>query len=179
MLTFLLVGGFYVKQVPVWIGWIKYVSFVYWGYNLLLKIQFGGATYYSSGSSSGPGGQQPVNVQHSLGLPTDPNSSRAPEVLVLLAMLLILRSLTYMVLRHKTEVRQPKQPAAVGGSVVTATTAAGGAGAGGGVGVGVGGGGKAASGEGAQRARRQGEVSGGEKMAGPVAGGGSNGGGRG
>lgn len=42
MLTFLLVGGFYVRDVPVWIGWIKYVSFVYWGYNLLCKIQFRG-----------------------------------------------------------------------------------------------------------------------------------------
>lgn len=28
MLTFLLVGGFYVRDVPVWIGWIKYLSFV-------------------------------------------------------------------------------------------------------------------------------------------------------
>jgi hypothetical protein len=31
MLTFLLVGGFYVKDVPVWIGWIKYFSFIYLG----------------------------------------------------------------------------------------------------------------------------------------------------
>ena len=30
MLTFLLVGGFYVRDVPAWIGWIKYISFVYW-----------------------------------------------------------------------------------------------------------------------------------------------------
>lgn len=42
MLTFLLVGGFYVRDVPVWIGWIKYLSFVYWGNNLLIKIQFRG-----------------------------------------------------------------------------------------------------------------------------------------
>ncbi len=30
MLTFVLVGGFYVKEVPGWIGWIKYLSFIYW-----------------------------------------------------------------------------------------------------------------------------------------------------
>ncbi len=36
-------------QVPVWIGWIKYLSFVYWGYNLLIKVQFRGATYYDNG----------------------------------------------------------------------------------------------------------------------------------
>lgn len=36
-------------QVPVWIGWIKYLSFVFWGYNLLIKVQFRGATYYDNG----------------------------------------------------------------------------------------------------------------------------------
>ncbi|GIL44843.1 hypothetical protein Vafri_2304, partial [Volvox africanus] len=30
VLLFLLVGGFYVKKVPVWIGWLKYLSFIYW-----------------------------------------------------------------------------------------------------------------------------------------------------
>ncbi|KAG2437947.1 hypothetical protein HXX76_005562 [Chlamydomonas incerta] len=119
MLTFLLVGGFYVKQVPAWIGWIKYISFVYWGYNLLLKVQFGGATYTGADGA-------PVSVQHSLGLPTDPNASKAPEVLVLLGMLVILRSLTYVVLRHKTEVRQPKQPAVLAAAGLAAAAAGGG-----------------------------------------------------
>jgi hypothetical protein len=41
ILTFLLVGGYYVRNIPVWINWIKYISFLYWGFNLLLKIQFG------------------------------------------------------------------------------------------------------------------------------------------
>jgi len=40
MLTFLLVGGYYVRNIPVWIGWIRYLSFLYWGYNLLIKTQF-------------------------------------------------------------------------------------------------------------------------------------------
>lgn len=44
MLTFMLVGGYYVRNVPVWIGWIKYISFVYWGNSLLTKIQFRGVT---------------------------------------------------------------------------------------------------------------------------------------
>ncbi|KAG2493515.1 hypothetical protein HYH03_008330 [Edaphochlamys debaryana] len=104
MLTFLLVGGFYVRQVPVWIGWIKYISFVYWGYNLLLKVQFRGNTYLDAAGRA-------VNVQSALGLPTNPNASPAAEVLVLLAMLAVLRSLTYVVLRRKTEVRPPKQAA--------------------------------------------------------------------
>lgn len=40
ILTFLLVGGYYVRSIPIWIGWIRYISFIYWGFNLLLKIQF-------------------------------------------------------------------------------------------------------------------------------------------
>ncbi|GLC73199.1 hypothetical protein PLESTF_001346200 [Pleodorina starrii] len=101
MLSFLLVGGFYVKAVPVWIGWIKYLSFIYWGFNLLLKIQFRGYTYWE-------GGAPVTDIQSALGLPTDPSSSVAPDVLVLLGMLLLLRTLTYLVLRIKTEVKQPK-----------------------------------------------------------------------
>lgn len=40
ILTFLLVGGYYVRNIPVWISWIRYLSFLYWGYNLLIKAQF-------------------------------------------------------------------------------------------------------------------------------------------
>jgi hypothetical protein len=28
------------RSIPVWIGWIKYLSFLYWGYNLFTKSQF-------------------------------------------------------------------------------------------------------------------------------------------
>eukprot|EP00198_Chlamydomonas_reinhardtii_P001397 XP_001690733.1 predicted protein [Chlamydomonas reinhardtii] len=37
MLSTMLVGGYYVRGIPVWISWLKYVSFIYWGWNLLLK----------------------------------------------------------------------------------------------------------------------------------------------
>lgn len=40
ILTFLLMGGYYVRNIPVWISWIRYISFLYWGYNLLIKSQF-------------------------------------------------------------------------------------------------------------------------------------------
>ncbi len=50
----------------------------------------------------------PVNPQAALGLPADPDQSVVAEVLVLLAMLLALRVLTYVVLRKKTDVKQPK-----------------------------------------------------------------------
>lgn len=35
-------GGYYVRGIPVWISWLKYVSFIYWGWNLLLKVRSAG-----------------------------------------------------------------------------------------------------------------------------------------
>lgn len=49
----------------------------------------------------------PACLQSALRLPVDPTSSVAPEVLVLLAMLVILRATTYLVLRRKTAATQP------------------------------------------------------------------------
>lgn len=40
------VGGFYVTTIPVWIAWLKYLSFIYYGYNLLLKIEYVDRTLY-------------------------------------------------------------------------------------------------------------------------------------
>ena len=33
------------KGIPVWVSWIKYVSIIYWGWNLLLKIEFSNRSY--------------------------------------------------------------------------------------------------------------------------------------
>ncbi|GLI64948.1 hypothetical protein VaNZ11_008352 [Volvox africanus] len=105
ILAFLLVGGFYVKTVPVWISWLKYLSFIYWGYNLLLKIQFRKNVYYN--------GATPVtDLPSALGLQIDPDVGAAPELLVLIAMLVVLRALTYVVLRVKTEIPQTRSKSA-------------------------------------------------------------------
>ncbi|KAG6554670.1 hypothetical protein Mapa_003688 [Marchantia paleacea] len=36
----ILTGGYYVVHVPAWIEWMKYLSFNYYAYNLLSKIQY-------------------------------------------------------------------------------------------------------------------------------------------
>lgn len=111
MLTFLLVGGFYVRDVPTWMAWIRYISFVYWGYNLLLKIQFGGGgdgalQYYDCSTAGGGGGCTPVtDLGTALRMPVDPNQSPWLEVVVLIGMMLLLRALTYWVLKRKTATR--------------------------------------------------------------------------
>lgn len=118
MLGFMLVGGYYVRGIPVWISWIRYLSFVYWGFNIMLKIEFSGVTYYQCGSATGLGGSssdalaaavaagpcEPVpDLQAALQLPVDPNSSAALDIGVLIAMLVVLRLLVYSTLRQKTK----------------------------------------------------------------------------
>jgi hypothetical protein len=33
-----------VRDVPAWISWIRYLSFVYWGNNLLMRVEYSGVT---------------------------------------------------------------------------------------------------------------------------------------
>uniref|UniRef100_A0A1J3CRQ5 ABC transporter G family member 22 n=1 Tax=Noccaea caerulescens TaxID=107243 RepID=A0A1J3CRQ5_NOCCA len=40
VMTFMLAGGFFVKKVPVFISWIRYISFNYHTYKLLIKVQY-------------------------------------------------------------------------------------------------------------------------------------------
>ena len=42
------VGGFYISNIPVWISWLKYASFIFYSYNLLLKARLN----LSSGQST-------------------------------------------------------------------------------------------------------------------------------
>jgi hypothetical protein len=84
--------------------------------NLLLKIEFAGATYYSCGSSglgtldassaAGPSAapcHSVPDLQAALQLPTNPNESPALEVGVLFGMLVLLRLMVYYTLRQKTK----------------------------------------------------------------------------
>ncbi|KAJ9693827.1 hypothetical protein PVL29_009675 [Vitis rotundifolia] len=40
VMTFMLAGGYFVKKVPIFISWIRYISFNYHTYKLLLKVQY-------------------------------------------------------------------------------------------------------------------------------------------
>lgn len=120
MLTFMLVGGFYVKNIPAWIAWLKYGSFLTYSFNLLSKIQFGGQTYYDcDGVGPPPGGAALVpsldcppvaDLQAALKLGADPNGPPW-EVGVLLGFLVVFRALVYVALRVKTAPNGPSQRA--------------------------------------------------------------------
>ncbi|XP_068645009.1 ABC transporter G family member 9-like [Aristolochia californica] len=52
LLTFLLASGYYVQHVPVFISWIKYISFNHYAYKLLLTSQYTKKQTYKCGSDS-------------------------------------------------------------------------------------------------------------------------------
>jgi len=97
VLTIMLVGGFYVENIPVWIDWLKYLSFIRYGYFITLKLQFRDENVRSGGQV------EPISDTNIL--PLDVNSSVGEEVGALFAMLVGLRFLVYFALRWKTNVR--------------------------------------------------------------------------
>lgn len=46
-MTMVLTGGFFVVDLPDWIGWLRYLSFVYYTLGILLYVEFNGRTIYS------------------------------------------------------------------------------------------------------------------------------------
>ena len=40
VLTSMLLGGFYVRVLPFWLDWAKNLSFVTYGYDALLQLEF-------------------------------------------------------------------------------------------------------------------------------------------
>lgn len=98
----MLVGGFFVRNLPGWIKWAQYLSFFYYGYNLLYGIQFSGQGPYLD-CSDGPDACQPVDdISLWLGLPTSAGANTGLNVGLLFATFLLFRATTFYVLKHKT-----------------------------------------------------------------------------
>ncbi|KAL0410214.1 UNVERIFIED_CONTAM: ABC transporter G family member 22 [Sesamum latifolium] len=51
VMTFMLAGGYFVKDVPTFISWLRYLSFNYHTYKLLLKVQYEHITHSINGVS--------------------------------------------------------------------------------------------------------------------------------
>uniref|UniRef100_A0A0E0CVE0 ABC transporter domain-containing protein n=1 Tax=Oryza meridionalis TaxID=40149 RepID=A0A0E0CVE0_9ORYZ len=80
VMTFMLAGGFFVKRVPPFISWLRYLSFNYHTYRLLLKVQY-----------------HPVPDILINAIPLD---NGVTEVVALVAMIIGYRVLAYMSLRR-------------------------------------------------------------------------------
>ncbi|KAF5832191.1 hypothetical protein DUNSADRAFT_11998 [Dunaliella salina] len=113
VLTIMLVAGFYVSDIPIWIRWLKYISFIFYGYNLLLKIEFGDRQlkcedFYRAKPDAPPGREYCTVADaeiYQIDVDADYQSVDANvtlEVLVLVGYMLILRAGVYYALVRKT-----------------------------------------------------------------------------
>ncbi|KAK4491795.1 hypothetical protein RD792_002571 [Penstemon davidsonii] len=96
LMLFLLTGGYYVQHIPVFMQWLKYVSFMYYGFRLLVKVQYSGDQLYECESKGGC-----RRLQSSPSFDTVNLNGGLKEVWVLLAMALAYRLCAYVCLRRK------------------------------------------------------------------------------
>jgi len=86
MLAFMLTGGFYVAGIPSWIAWVKYLGFIYYGWNILLYVEYNGRQIESWPE----------------GFPALEDLKPGRDLGILFAMLIFSRICIYYVLRKKT-----------------------------------------------------------------------------
>ncbi|KAI3456785.1 hypothetical protein Pfo_013448 [Paulownia fortunei] len=99
LMLFLLTGGYYVQHIPKFMQWLKYVSFMYYGFRLLVKVQYSGDQLYECESKGGC-----RRLQSSPSFDTVNLNGGLKEVWVLLAMALAYRFSAYICLRRKVSV---------------------------------------------------------------------------
>ncbi|KAH9314022.1 hypothetical protein KI387_022649 [Taxus chinensis] len=95
MLTFMLAGGFFVQRVTVFIKWIRYLSFNYYTYRILLKIQYDADQSYNCSSSKGC-----ESIASSPSLRNIPLDGGAKEAMIMLLMVVAYRLLAYYSLQR-------------------------------------------------------------------------------
>ncbi|GLJ50355.1 hypothetical protein SUGI_1072920 [Cryptomeria japonica] len=95
LLVFLLTGGYYVQHIPVFVRWIKHLSFLYYGFRLLLKVQYSADEMYDC---LGEGGCK--SLQSSPSMDTITLNGGVEEGWVLICMALAYRVCAYICLRR-------------------------------------------------------------------------------
>ncbi|XP_010676075.2 ABC transporter G family member 26 isoform X2 [Beta vulgaris subsp. vulgaris] len=96
LMLFLLTGGYYVQHIPKFMRWLKYTSFMYYGFRLLLKVQYSGDQLYECESRGGC-----RHLQSSPSFDTVNLNGGLQEVWILLAMAVGYRLLAYISLRRR------------------------------------------------------------------------------
>ncbi|KAK7386020.1 hypothetical protein VNO78_32066 [Psophocarpus tetragonolobus] len=99
LMLFLLTGGYYVQHVPKVMQWLKYLSFVYYGFRLLLKVQYSGDQPYECEREGGC-----RTLQSSPSFDTVNLEGGLTEAWVLVAMALSFRVFAYFCLRRRIDV---------------------------------------------------------------------------
>ncbi|MBA0852610.1 hypothetical protein Goshw_007515 [Gossypium schwendimanii] len=103
LMLFLLTGGYYVQcvvfvlqHIPKFMRWMKYLSFMYYGFRLLVKVQYSGDQLYECQSKGGC-----RTLQNSPSFDTVNLDGGLQEVWILLAMALAYRLCAYFCLRKR------------------------------------------------------------------------------
>jgi len=97
MLTVMLCGGYYVQDVPVWISWVRHLSFITYNYQILAKLQFGGKSYDCGVDKLCRIGESGILGEVKV------DDSVAMDVLALFIMLVALRSAVYVALKFRVK----------------------------------------------------------------------------
>lgn len=93
--SFILTGGRFVQNIPKFISWFKYLSYQYYGFNLLMKIEYDPEMPFDCG----PQGCYMLETSPEMnGMNLDGGIN---EALGLIAMIIIYRILAYLALRFK------------------------------------------------------------------------------
>lgn len=87
---------FFLQHIPKFMRWLKYLSFMYYGFRLLLKVQYSGDDLYNCESKEGCRTLQSSPSFDTVGL-----DGGLKEVWVLLAMAIVYRFLAYICLSRK------------------------------------------------------------------------------
>merc|ERR1712176_618484 len=96
MLTIMLTGGFFVRDIPVWISWVQYLSYIMYAYEALVNIHLKGRIPdFCSGDSAQECESSGLDEVQSL-----MNGSVGVEIGILALMLVVLRFGVYIALRY-------------------------------------------------------------------------------
>ncbi|CAH8260300.1 unnamed protein product [Arabidopsis lyrata] len=99
LMLFLLTGGYYVQHIPKFMQWLKYLSFMHYGFRLLLKVQYSADQLFECGSKGGC-----RTLQSSSSFDTVNLNGGLQELWVLLAMAFGYRLCAYFCLRKKISI---------------------------------------------------------------------------
>ncbi|CAN8270134.1 unnamed protein product [Cochlearia groenlandica] len=99
LMLFLLTGGYYVQHIPKFMQWLKYLSFMHYGFRLLLKVQYTGDQLFDCESKGGC-----RTLQSSSSFDTVNLNGGLQELWFLLAMAFGYRLCAYFCLRKKISI---------------------------------------------------------------------------
>lgn len=105
MLTMMLTGGFYIRKVPSWLSWLKYCSYIFYGYNMLMKIEFSDRQYQDCGGLGldTNGTCVPIpDLKDALSLSVDVDESIWMDTIIMVVVFFSFRFALYEVLKRKT-----------------------------------------------------------------------------